>query len=69
MPGSTMPTPAVLPGAEPFDLPGSGPDARTGVLLVHGFTGTPMAWRPQGSLAAEAKRPAATGDYQAWTPE
>ena len=33
------------------------------------FTGTPMAWRPQGSLAAEAKRPAATGDYQAWTPE
>ncbi len=33
------------------------------------LTGTPMAWRPQGSLAAEARRPAATGDYQAWTPE
>lgn len=33
------------------------------------LTGTPMAWRPQGSLAAEGRRPAATGDYQAWTPE
>lgn len=33
------------------------------------LTGTPMAWRPQGSLAGEGKRPAATGDYQAWTPE
>jgi NADH:ubiquinone oxidoreductase subunit len=32
-------------------------------------TGTPMAWRPQGSLAAEGRRPAATGDYQAWKPE
>ena len=33
------------------------------------LTGTPLAWRPPGSLANEAKRPAATGDYQAWTPE
>ena len=33
------------------------------------LTGTPMAWRPPGSLAAEGRRPAATGDYQAWTPE
>jgi NADH:ubiquinone oxidoreductase subunit len=33
------------------------------------LTGTPMAWRPPGSLAADAKRPAATGDYEAWTPE
>ena len=33
------------------------------------LTGTPMAWRPQGSLAAEGRRPAATGDYQPWTPE
>ena len=32
-------------------------------------TGTPMAWRPPGSLAAEGRRPAATGDYQPWTPE
>lgn len=33
------------------------------------LTGTPMAWRPPGSLANEGKRPAATGDYQAWSPE
>lgn len=33
------------------------------------LTGTPMAWRPQGSLAAEGRRPAATGDYEAWRPE
>lgn len=33
------------------------------------LTGTPMAWRPQGSLASEGKRPAATGDYEAWRPE
>ncbi len=44
----------VLPGAEPFAFPGSGPNARTGVLLVHGFTGTPMSMRPWGEhLAAE----------------
>jgi carboxylesterase len=45
----------VLPGAEPFAFPGSeGPDGRTGVLLVHGFTGTPMSMRPWGEhLAAE----------------
>nr|WP_245161660.1 NADH:ubiquinone oxidoreductase subunit NDUFA12 [Brevundimonas alba] len=33
------------------------------------LSGTPMAWRPQGSLAAEGQRPAATGDYEAWRPE
>lgn len=46
---------AVLPGAEPFAYPGGdGPDGRTGVLLVHGFTGTPMSMRPWGEhLAAE----------------
>jgi carboxylesterase len=45
----------VLPGAEQFALPGGdGPDGRTGVLLVHGFTGTPMSMRPWGEhLAAE----------------
>ncbi|WP_346623004.1 alpha/beta fold hydrolase [Blastococcus montanus] len=54
MPGPT-PAPEVMPGAEPFDLPGGdGPDGRTGVLLVHGFTGTPMSMRPWGErLAAE----------------
>lgn len=33
------------------------------------LSGTPMAWRPKGSMAATGQRPAATGDYQAWTPE
>lgn len=32
-------------------------------------TGTPEAWRPQGSTLATGQRPSATGDYQAWTPE
>src|SRR3954451_11465625 len=51
--GPIVPT-DVLPGAEAFAFPGSGPDARIGVLLVHGFTGTPMSMRPWGEhLAAE----------------
>ena len=33
------------------------------------MSGTPLAWRPQGSLAADGVRPAATGDYEAWKPE
>ncbi|MCC2097897.1 MAG: NADH:ubiquinone oxidoreductase subunit NDUFA12, partial [Hyphomicrobiales bacterium] len=32
------------------------------------MTGTPAAYRPQGSTMASGVRPAATGDYQAWTP-
>jgi carboxylesterase len=45
----------VLPGAEPFAFPGGdGPEGRIGVLLVHGFTGTPMSMRPWGEhLAAQ----------------
>jgi carboxylesterase len=40
----------VMPGAEPFDLPG-GP---VGVLLCHGFTGTPQSMRAWGThLSAE----------------
>lgn len=31
-------------------------------------TGTANAYRPQGSMARGGTRPAATGDYQAWTP-
>jgi carboxylesterase len=44
-----------MPGAEPFAFAGgSGPDGRTGVLLIHGFTGTPMSMRPWGEhLAGE----------------
>lgn len=33
------------------------------------LTGTVNAWRPKGSIARGGERAAATGDYQAWTPE
>ena len=32
-------------------------------------TGTPEAWRPQGSILTAASRPKATGDYKPWRPE
>ena len=32
------------------------------------MTGTDQAWRPPGSLRAEAVRPPAAGDYERWTP-
>ena len=32
-------------------------------------TGTPNAWRPEGSLFRRGQRPPATGDYEAWTPK
>jgi NADH:ubiquinone oxidoreductase subunit len=36
---------------------------------VQNMTGTPAAYRPPGSTLASGHRPAATGDYKAWTPE
>ena len=49
-PGSTT----VVPGAEPFAFPGGPAGGGTGVLLVHGFTGSPFSMRPWGEhLAAE----------------
>jgi NADH:ubiquinone oxidoreductase subunit len=33
------------------------------------MTGTPDAYRPQGSTVAGGHRPAATGDYLAWSPD
>ncbi|ABW11266.1 Acylglycerol lipase [Parafrankia sp. EAN1pec] len=42
-----VPEPAILPGAEPFDLDGGGGDG-AGVLLVHGFTGSPQSMRLWG---------------------
>ena len=33
------------------------------------LTGTPAAHRPTGSILAQGRRPKATGDYKAWTPE
>lgn len=32
-------------------------------------TGTPAAYRPQGALERGGRRAAATGDYEAWTPD
>src|SRR6266699_1757479 len=43
----TMP---VLPGAEPYRHEGD----RTGVLLCHGFTGSPQSLRPWAEYLAEA---------------
>lgn len=45
---------AILAGAEPFAADGSGPDGRIGVLVSHGFTGTPQSMRPWAEhLSAE----------------
>lgn len=33
------------------------------------LSGTPYAYRPQGSMAKAGQRPPATGDYEAWRPE
>jgi NADH:ubiquinone oxidoreductase subunit len=33
------------------------------------LTGTPGAYRPQGSTLAAGERPPATGDYVAWSPD
>jgi NADH:ubiquinone oxidoreductase subunit len=33
------------------------------------LTGTAAAYRPSGALEAGGRRAAATGDYEAWTPE
>jgi carboxylesterase len=42
----------VLPGAEPWSSNGTGERARVGVLLVHGFTGSPASLRPLSELLA-----------------
>lgn len=33
------------------------------------LTGTPLAYKPAGSLLAAGTRPHATGDYEAWQPK
>jgi carboxylesterase len=43
----------ILPGAEPWSTSGSGARARIGILLVHGFTGSPASLRPLAELLAE----------------
>ena len=37
--------PQIIPTAEPFFFPGKGASARTGCLVIHGFTGTPKEVR------------------------
>ena len=41
------------PGTEAWSAPGAGPRARTGLLLVHGFTGSPVSLRPLAELLAK----------------
>jgi carboxylesterase len=44
----------VLPGAEPFSHDAAGPSGEIGVLLSHGFTGSPRSMRPWAEhLAAQ----------------
>lgn len=46
-----------IEGAEPWSAAGSGDRARTGVVVLHGFTGNPNSTRPLGQrLAAEGYR-------------
>jgi esterase/lipase len=53
VPEPTAPRTLVMAGAEPFAWPGGdGPDGRTGVLLLHGFTGSPASLRPWGEFLA-----------------
>lgn len=41
-----------IEGAEPWSAPGTGERGRTGVVVVHGFTGNPIATRPLGQRLA-----------------
>ncbi|HEX2072842.1 MAG TPA: alpha/beta fold hydrolase [Geodermatophilus sp.] len=65
-----MPTVDLVPGAEPFAFPGSEAGSGTGVLLVHGFTGSPFSMRPWGEhLAAEGfavRAPLLPGHGTSW---
>jgi NADH:ubiquinone oxidoreductase subunit len=36
---------------------------------IPNLTGTPFAYRPDGSLLAKGERPRVSGDYDAWSPE
>lgn len=46
-----------IPGAEPWSAGGEGDHGRTGVVVLHGFTGNPNSTRPTGqALAAQGYR-------------
>ena len=36
---------------------------------VQNYTGSTLAYRPDGSLLNKGERPKVTGDYDAWSPE
>jgi len=44
----------ILEGAEPFSFDGEGDAGRTGVVIGHGFTGTPQSMRPWAEHLAAA---------------
>lgn len=52
LPDAVFPA-AVLPGAEEIELPGA-TDHAAGVLLLHGFTGSPSSLRPLAAALHEA---------------
>ncbi|MGY1663087.1 alpha/beta hydrolase [Geodermatophilus sp. SYSU D00705] len=54
MPTNEAPGRGLLPGAEPFAFPGGPAGGGTGVLLLHGFTGSPFSMRPWGEHLAAA---------------
>jgi carboxylesterase len=43
----------IKPGAEPVSRAGQGPLAGIGILLVHGFTGSPISLRPLAELLSQ----------------
>jgi carboxylesterase len=47
-----LPTAPARHGREPWSAPGSGARSRTGILLVHGFRGSPFSLRPLAELLA-----------------
>ena len=53
------------------DLPDEGlpPAPRFLKPATPNMTGTPLAYRPSGALERGGRRAAASGDYEAWTPD
>ncbi len=43
----------VKPGCEPFAAEGFGPNARTGIVVIHGYTGSPDSTRPWAAYLNE----------------
>ena len=60
----------VPPGAEPFAADGTGANGRVGVLVSHGFTGSPVSMRPWADHLAAAgytvRLPVLPGHCTSW---